>query len=110
MSKLKVRMNEWYITQRFFLPGGILPVLFGKAFDHPLHEDGHRLITSPIVNVKGNEVETENTIYVLMEPKFAYVQWCIDNKLHIPTKKEPIKLRDFTDDDERKIVYFAPRR
>jgi len=49
-------------------------VLLGKAADDPRYNadtgefsDGHRLITTPIIKVEGNEYHTQNTVYILAD-------------------------------------------
>lgn len=42
--------------------------LYGTAYGHPNYEDGTYVLTSPVIGKEGNEVETENTIYILHVP------------------------------------------
>lgn len=42
--------------------------MYGFAHGHPNHENGQYVRTSPVVRVNGNEVETENTVYIIHVP------------------------------------------
>lgn len=64
--------------------------LFGRAKNDPRYDagkgdafaDGHRLVTSPIIAVKGGEFHTQDTIYSIdeNEKKFEFKKWCEDNQ------------------------------
>ena len=55
--------------------------------------DNRKVRTSPIATIAGNLITTASGAqYRLGEPAPEYVQWCRDNKVHIPTAEEPIKL------------------
>lgn len=62
-------------------------VLFGRASNDPRYDavtgefaDGHRVATSPIVEVKDGIYYTENTAYVLCDEdkNKEYLQWCAE--------------------------------
>lgn len=42
--------------------------MYGDAFGHPNYEDGTYVRTGPIIRIDGNEVETQNTVYILHVP------------------------------------------
>lgn len=63
-------------------------VLYGMAFNDSRFDagtgefaDGHRLVTSPIVKVEGNQYHTVNSIYILDEEQMRedYKKWCKEN-------------------------------
>ena len=64
--------------------------LFGRAKKDPRYDadkgdafaDGHRLVTSQIIAVKGIEFHTEDTIYTLDEndKNLDFQKWCEDNQ------------------------------
>jgi len=65
------------------LNSGRTVALFGRAkndrrfnAETTEFEDGHRIITSPIVEFKDGKCFTENTIYTLEEKNEKYRQWC----------------------------------
>lgn len=67
-------------------------VLFGKAVDDPRFDavtgefsDGHRVLTSQLINVEGHNYETENTVYTLKEEDMSeeYRKWCNKDSLEV---------------------------
>jgi len=65
--------------------------LFGRAVsDHRYNPeteefaDGHRVMTTQILEVKNGIVITENTIYVLGEMNENYKLWCKENVINEP--------------------------
>ena len=70
--------------------------LHGRVYDHPRHNNGKVVTTSPIDKVDGDRVETRNTIYILGCPDQDYIEWCRKHKYHVPTREEPILLLDKT--------------
>jgi hypothetical protein len=68
-------------------------VLRGRVYNHSHIPDGIYVRTTPIKNIEGNKITTQNgSIYELGEPDEKYIQWCRDNNLYVPTAEEPIKL------------------
>ncbi len=55
--------------------------------------DGKKVRTSPIDKVDGRVVTTKTgSKYLLGVVAPEYYKWCWDNKVHIPTESEPIKV------------------
>jgi hypothetical protein len=53
------------------------------------------VLTTRITFVDGNMVKTRSgTEYELLDPDPDYVQWCIDQGLHVPTLQEPLKIKN----------------
>jgi len=66
----------------------LIVVLLGKAVDDPRFNadmgefaEGHRLVTSPVIKVEGDEYHTLHTIYILKEEQKSeeYRKWCEEN-------------------------------
>ncbi len=69
--------------------------LHGCCYGHPKHLDGTEVTTSHIVSVNGRIVKTSSgSTYVLGVPHEDFVDWLIRNNLHLPTDKEPIKVKN----------------
>ena len=71
------------------LNGGRPVALFGRAKNDPRYNaetgafaDGHRLVTNPIVSVKGGKYHTADTIYTADEDEKSPVfkKWCEENQ------------------------------
>lgn len=74
-------------------PEAILHRITGEVHNSPKWENGHKITTSPIDDVKGNIVTTvSGSVYELGEPRPDYVEFCRTNGMYIPTKDEPIKV------------------
>lgn len=72
--------------------------LFGMAKDDPRHNgetgafaDGHRLITSPIIEIVNGKYHTFNTIYVLDEDNINkdYKKWCEEHQYEQVPNENP---------------------
>lgn len=52
--------------------------------------DGKKRVTSAIVKIDGKRVFTHSgSEYEVGKPDPKYVQFCIDNKFHVPTEEHP---------------------
>lgn len=73
--------------------------LFGYKAIHGLH-DGERIETAPVVGFDGKYALLLNGGRVeLGEPKPDYLQFCKDAGCHVPTKEEPFKGFDITEEE-----------
>ena len=54
--------------------------LQGKVYGHPRYKDGTLLVTTPIETVKGRQVKTRNTHYVLGRIDPTFRQWLKKNR------------------------------
>jgi len=79
--------------------------LFGKAKNDPRKnvdtgefEDGHRIISSPILTAKDGKYHTMDTIYELYEEEknTKFDKWCKENQY------KEISLSDVTEEDEKR--------
>jgi hypothetical protein len=70
------RLENWsvisYASSPYQAPELGTPVLYGEVFGHPRFDDGHRVHTSFIVGKRGDNVQTNNTLYELgeIDPKW----------------------------------------
>jgi hypothetical protein len=100
--KIKAKLLNWALVKYpeiynavdnpqevFAIPDGNSMVsIFGKAIKDVRHdvktgffEDGHRIVTTPIVTAKGGLFYTENSIYAIEKKDINvdFLEWCKEN-------------------------------
>lgn len=91
-----MKLENWQVTYtKYYPPNFSHPHLYGNVYGHDTIVDGKDITTSRVVNVIGRKAYTSSgSVYELGTPSSAYVKWCKDNNLHIPTEEVPILLID----------------
>ena len=89
-----VRLENWSVVEispsPYAAPEMSRMALKGDVYNHPTREDSSEVRTSNIVDIGGNKVRTQNTIYVLGKPDPNYIKFCKEKGYHVPTELEPI--------------------
>ena len=97
MRKDKVVLKNWFIQAHgeptpYTPPEAIRTCLGGEVVGHPRFEDGHQIITSPLVlwnghlSIRdGDIVETANSLYMLDGVCPKYKAWCDANAYTVNT-------------------------
>ncbi len=74
-----VRLENWSVRSRFSKSRPYDPpwtCLSGDVYEHPAHEDGATITTSPIDSVDGRLVRTRSREYILGAICPEYLGWC----------------------------------
>jgi len=77
-DKKNAHLENWsFVFQAHWVHGH----LSGKVSGHHKIEDGHEIVTSPIIDINfdENRAETLNTLYTLGEPDPKWLDWCDEN-------------------------------
>jgi hypothetical protein len=93
--KPTVKLENWYVASDVIWNPYRAPelrkyVLFGEAYHHPKFEDGDKIYSSPIIDIEGRVITTQNTIYILASADAAYTLWCKENNILIDLEN-PLK-------------------
>jgi hypothetical protein len=92
-----ITLREWGIkgsNNPYLPPESQTRHLFGEVYGHPRIEDGHHVLTSPIVKVEGRKVTTKSgNVYELGAASSDYMEWCVNNDTHLPVGDNPIKVK-----------------
>jgi len=95
MKKQLVHLDNWsvinYDRGPYAAPETISSRLSGTASGHPMHEDGHEIVSSSIIGSKGRKVETKNTIYSLGIRHPDYKKWMTQNNIDFDPAR-PVKI------------------
>lgn len=95
MTRTIYKLENWSVASDpdpYMPPEHQIQFLCGEVYNHPKFSDGEKIKTSRIVDVMGDLVWTNNSLYRLGVAAENYVQWCKDNHKHVPTEGEPIKM------------------
>jgi len=100
MSEYK--LEEWFLNwlrDTYDAPERMEKTLVGNVFGHPKFEDGSKIETSPIREIDGKRIHTQNgDVYLLGEIKPDYLRWLTeegivyDEKNPIAMKKSPLEM------------------
>ena len=96
---IRIKIENWSITShddKYTPPEAQKIRLMGEVYGHPNFEEGHKIVSSHIVSIHGNTIETASgSVYELGTPDEGFVEWCKTNGCHVPTEDEPIKLKNW---------------
>ena len=99
MDKQLVHLDNWSVVTDdrgpYAAPETITSRLSGTASGHPMHEDGHEIVSSSIISAKGRKVETKNTIYSLGMRHPDYKDWMNANNIDFDPMR-PVKTNGYT--------------
>ena len=98
---IKGRIEDWIISSSmspYTSPEGASPYIEGILYDRSDDgEDGKHIKTSSLIGKTDDPsiIETKTgSFYKLGNPRPSYVEWCRKEKVHIPTKEQPILWED----------------
>lgn len=92
-----MRLENWSVVSTpispYEAPELARMLIHGEVYGNPRFIDGEPVTTSSVQKIEGNRVFTRNSVYELGTPAPAYVEWCKDNNVHVPTPEVPIKVK-----------------
>ena len=91
-----VGTDERLVIDNPYMPPEMFPLSAeGNVYGSDEYEDGEKIVTSMIIKMEDSHIYTKTgSIYKLGEPDKEYVEWCKEKGCHVPTKEEPIKVRE----------------
>ena len=91
----EVRIEQWSVCvgtkDPYAPPDGLVLVLKGNVYGHPVHPDGRRVTTSFVQYARGRVVTCVGRRYILGEVDPAYFRWLQANG-HQLDQNNPIKI------------------
>jgi len=102
MTDKMPRLENWELVMSgdaYTAPELMGALLQGDVYDHPKFLDGKKIHTSQVISSKGRTVKTENTEYILGEPKPEYKKWVEDN-LYAWDDDNPVRIKQIEPQEE----------